>query len=342
MLFFSKKKFDPSAGKGPILDYIEDVLKARLGVEAGTPSEIEVLPSPERFARRRIGFGRGRDFDVSFYPADKKITEGDERVALDEILRRRVPVPEIVVEDRSPETRKKFGFDVVVCKRHDPRPANDAWTAQDLWKAVDLLRQIHSIPSIEGGRAWSPDNQDAQYLKLLERRWTQALEKVATSFGRKLHPVREAPFREKALGRLDNAAQYDLVHGAPGPNGFLRLLDGCMMVGDFSSMHFAYREWDLILLEQMFFGGECPASKGMIKYYFESTPPAVQKRYETMRPFFLGLYLIEQIADLVPAEQTTDKPKTLSDAEMAEEKARREKASTIWRAFLAPHGVPEK
>jgi len=344
MFSLFKKRFDPQSAHEPILNYVEDVLKGRLNVEPGTPAEIQPLPSPPRFARRRIGFGRGRDFEACFYPAEKKFTEGDERVALNDLLLRRVPVPVLAVEDRTPATRKKFGFDAVVCRYDELRAPEDAWTADDLRALADLLRQIHTIASDEGGRAWNPANAEANYLKTIENRWIQALEAVAQGLGRRVNPVREAPFREKAFGRLENAPRYDLVHGAAGPSGFQRPRSGGLSVGDMSSFHFGYREWDLVLVEQLFFGGECPASRSLIAHYLQQTPPATAKRYELLRPFFTGLYHLESMAATVPdaSKSGPAKAKPLTPAEQMEESGRRAAATQTWEAFLAATELPEK
>lgn len=340
-----KKKFDPATDRDSIREYIEDVLKDRLKVEPGTPAEVSPLPSPERFARRRIGFGRGRDFEGFFYPVDKKTSEGDDRVALNDLLKKRAPIPEMTSEDRTPQTRKKYGFDVVVCRADDMRTPEDAWTAEDLRALAELLQKIHSITDATGGRSWSASNPSAEYLRAVEKRWVQSLETAGTALGRRVNPVKEAPFREKAFGRLENAGRYELVHGAPTPHGFQRPLSGGVIVADFSAFHFGYREWDLAVLEQSFFGGECPASRTLMEQYLKEAAPVVHKRLELLKPFFAGLYLLEQMVAGIPATASASKasaPRKSTPADLMEASARRANASKLWDSFLAATGLPEK
>lgn len=343
MLPFLRKKFDPEHDSEVILDYIEEVLKERLGVEAGTPAVTEPLPASGRFARRRIDFGRNRIFDACFYPADRKFTEADERVALHGLLARRVDVPEMVMEDRSAPTRKKFGLDAVVCRLSALRPSSDPWTVEDLRTLAELLRRIHAIGGETSGRAWNPAAAAGNYTKHIAQRWSHALRIATETFGRRVNPVREAPFREKALARLELPGRFDLLHGAPGPQGFSRLADGAMTIGDFSAFQFGHREWDLVALEQMFFGGECPASRSTIRYYLEDLPAPTQKRYEQLRPFYGGLYLLEAMAKLAPDFHTRDvKKNPLSDEEQEQLAQRRAAAAPLWKSFLQITELPAK
>ena len=345
MFLFWKKRFDPAADNESIIGYVEDVLKPQLKVESGTPPLFENLPAPERFARRRVEFGRGRDYEVFFYPTDRKYSEADERVYLNDIVRKRVPVPKLVFEDRTPQTRKKYSFDVVVCQRQELRPLDDAWTVDDLRAIGDTLRQLNSISNDMGGKPWRPDNAEVDYLKATEQRWTKAVETVASGLGRRIHPKHEPSFCGKAFGYLEIAGRYDLIHGAPGPRAFQRPVEGGVQIVDFSNMQFSYREWDLVLLEQIFFGGDCPASRSMLTYYLQQTTPQVQKRFEQLKPFFTGLYFLEKMAESVPpsAEKSRkEKVKPLTAAEQMEIAARRAEAGKLWAKFLEATGLPER
>ncbi len=343
MFNFFRKKFDPAEDDEAMEKYVDQVLKEKLGVDRATPALIESLPGPAHVATRLIGFGRGRDYQAVFYPHDARSPEADEPVYLLSILKKHTIVPSLAFEDRTPQTRKVYGFDVVVTQMPRFRPAEDPWNSDDLNALAEALRTIHGTTSKIGGKPWRVINPDEEYLKVVEQRWIGALEIVASGLGRRLHPVKEAPFREKAFGRLEVAGRYDLVVGTPWPRIFQRATEGGVLVTEFSYFHYGYREEDLVLMEHLFFGESGPGSKAFLTRYMEQVPPAVQKRYELLQPFFAGLYYLEKMAELVlPPLKKGEKAAPKTAADQMEESVKRASASKLWEAVLEVTGVPEK
>jgi hypothetical protein len=344
MLFPWTKRFDPSRDEEAIRGYIDTILKERLKVDPGTPATVQACSAAGPCAVRQVDFGRGRVYRVCFYPAGKKEALASEAVSLAHSLgKRQAPAQKIVMADRAPQTRRKFGFEVTAAKHIAARPSHEPWSSEDLKALADLLLRIHGLTSETAGKPWRPVNRNADCLANVEGRWEKALRLTQQAVGRRVNPVREAPFREKAFGRLEGVESYELVHGGELATTFARPEGGGLLVVHYHEFHFGYRETDLVAAEQTLARRQPQDAEAFASYYLAKAPEAARRRHKVLCPFFVSLYCLEQAVRVAGLSDNPDSgAQEARSPEASPGEASREAVQEFWDKFLEASGLPEK
>jgi aminoglycoside phosphotransferase (APT) family kinase protein len=241
--------------------WLRDQAGSRLGLGSPPPWTAHPVGGGRNTLVRRLALPGGETYFVRTWRYDLCVRPAREHAVVAELMDRTgLRVPEILLRDDSPGTRRRYRLETVVERAAPGRPLNEVCPGGGGRMPPDLtlrvageLAALHHQGSPCAGKPWRPNNLMANP----RRYWRGRLRKYAATIPAhtlKLDPDALCRTIERMEARIDSLCVRPpvLVHGDLSPAHLF--VDGRMRITwiDFGTVHYGHPAVDLAALRHWF------------------------------------------------------------------------------------------
>ena len=338
-MFFLKKKVNRDAIPDLIPDYIENTLRPAVAILKDGIKEIKPVETGRNTFLRIITTPNGRKIIVRIFPFNPNKEKAIEHCYISTLFNKcGLKTPAILFKDTSPETRQRFGFDVVVEEHSDGQHILMETLNLDAAVRKNFVRHIldlHSRKDTNSGKVWRPKNERENPVAYYLERSSLYLKRVSNNI-EEMKPKDQKKFLsaiEHLLHRIEDINEFNLIHGDIQDENIIFTPEKDFVFLDFGTSCFGYFEEDLAGILYGIYGGARDGFNLFLHDYFEVADKEHQKRYEHTQAFFYAYYYLEK------ASSSSEKVRRIQEGIKSSQpdavtKFMRSKAERMWEKFL--------